>query len=152
MRLPKKLNLLEQRGMAKKPDKIIIDTNLWISFLITKDFKKLDERIKKRSVRIFFSLESIDEFLTVADRPKFKKHFSKTDIEQLIDLFDVYGEIVSVKSKIDICRDQKDNFLLSLSKDSQANYLITGDKDLLDLKTFEGTKIITMSDYLRKIN
>lgn len=126
MRLPKKLNLLEQRGMAKKPDKIIIDTNLWISFLITKDLKKLDERIKKRSVRIFFSLDSIDEFLTVADRPKFKKHYSKTD--------------------------QKDNFLLSLSKDSQANYLITGDKDLLDLKTFEDTKIITMSDYLKKIN
>ncbi len=32
--------------MRKKVDKIIVDTNLWISFLIKKDFKKLDERIK----------------------------------------------------------------------------------------------------------
>ncbi|MEK6781698.1 MAG: putative toxin-antitoxin system toxin component, PIN family [Bacteroidota bacterium] len=137
--------------MAKKADRIIIDTNLWISFLITRDFKKLDEKINKRRIRIFFSLESIDEFLTVADRPKFRRYFSKADIEQLIDIFDVYGEVVEVKSKVEVCRDHKDNFLLSLSRDSQANYLITGDKDLLDLKTFEGTKIIKMSDYLKKI-
>ena len=137
--------------MAKKADRIIIDTNLWISFLITKNFKKLDEKIKAKKIRICFSLEAIDEFLTVADRPKFRRHFSKADIEQLIDIFDVYGEVVEVKSKVDLCRDRKDNFLLSLSRDSQANYLITGDKDLLDLKTFEGTKIIKMSDYLKKI-
>ncbi len=134
--------------MAKKADRIVIDTNLWISFLITRDFKKLDEQIKKRRVRIYFSLESIDEFLTVADRPKFRKYFSKADIERLIDLFDVYGHIVEVKSTVDVCRDRKDNFLLALSQDSQANYLITGDQDLLELKTFEGTKIIKMADYL----
>lgn len=137
--------------MAKKVDKIIIDTNLWISFLITKDFKKLDSRIKGGKVRIIFSLDSIEEFLTVADRPKFKKYFSRLDIDKLIDLFDVYGEIVSVTSNVNLCRDPKDNFLLSLAKDSKTNYLITGDKDLLDVKAFEVTKILTMTDYLMKI-
>ncbi len=137
--------------MAKKVDKIIIDTNLWISFLITKDFKKLDSRIKGGKVRIIFSLDSIEEFLTVADRPKFKKYFSRLDIDKLIDLFDVYGEIVSVTSNVNLCRDPKDNFLLSLAKDSKTNYLITGDKDLLDVKSFEVTKILTMTDYLMKI-
>lgn len=135
--------------MAKKVDRIIIDTNLWISFLITRNFKKLDERVKKKRVRIYFSLESIDEFLTVAYRPKFRKYFSKVDVEKLIDLFDVYGEVVEVRSKVDLCRDRKDNFLLALSRDSQANYLITGDQDLLELKAFERTKIIKMADYLR---
>lgn len=138
--------------MPKRADRIVIDTNLWISFLITKDFRKLDEKIKKRKIRIFFSLDSIDEFLTVADRPKFRKYFNKADIEQLIDLFDVYGQVVEVKSKVDLCRDRKDNFLLSLSRDSQANYLITGDKDLLEMETFEGTKIIKMTEYLKKID
>lgn len=136
--------------MARRVDKIVIDTNLWISFLITRDFKKLDERIKKKRVRIVFSLDSIEEFLSVANRPKFKKYFSEADIEQLIDLFDVYGKIVEVKSKVDVCRDRKDNFLLSLAKDSEADFLITGDKDLLDLKAFVGTRIISMSDYLKK--
>jgi len=137
--------------MAKKVERIVIDTNLWVSFLINKDFKKLDDRIKKKRIRILFSLDSLEEFLNVANRPKFKKYFSKADINQLIDLFDTYGEIVEVKSKINSCRDPKDNFLLSLLMDSNADYLITGDNDLLEIKTFEGAKIIRIADYLKKI-
>jgi predicted nucleic acid-binding protein len=53
--------------MAKKPDRIIIDTNLWISFLLTKDLKKLDHKILSGSIKLLFSLESIEEFLTVVD-------------------------------------------------------------------------------------
>jgi len=136
--------------MPKKAERIVIDTNLWISFLITKDYKKLDGKIKGGEIKILFSLESMEEFLVVADRPKFRKYFDKEDIEQLIDLFDVYGEIVDVKSNIEICRDAKDNFLLSLSKDGKANFLITGDNDLLELKKFGKTKIIKVSDYLKR--
>jgi putative PIN family toxin of toxin-antitoxin system len=136
--------------MPKKTERIVIDTNLWISFLITKDNKKLDGKIKSGEIKILFSSESMEEFLAVADRPKFKKYFDKEDIEQLIDLFDVYGEIVDVKSNIEICRDAKDNFLLSLSKDGKANLLITGDNDLLELKKFGKTKILKISDYLKR--
>lgn len=136
--------------MAKKADKIVIDTNLWISFLITRNFRKLDKRIKTRAIRIVFSLELIEEFLTVINRPKFKKYFDKSDTEELIDLFEVYGDIFEVKSNVDLCRDKKDNFLLALAKDSQADYLITGDKDLLELKTFGATKIVLISDYLKE--
>ena len=137
--------------MAKKVDRVVIDTNLWISFLITKDFKKLDERIRTKSIRVMFSLELIEEFLTVVNRPKFRKYFTKSDIEKLMDLFDVYGEIVEVKSNIDLCRDKKDDFLLALAKDAQADFLVTGDKDLLELKVFESTKIVAVTDYLKKI-
>ena len=137
--------------MVKKVERIIIDTNLWISFLITKDFKKLDEKIKAKSIRVIFSLELIEEFLTVVNRSKFKKYFKKSDIEDLIDLFDVYGEIVEVKTSVSLCRDKKDDFLLALAKDSQSDFLVTGDIDLLELKVFESTKIIAISDYLKKI-
>jgi putative PIN family toxin of toxin-antitoxin system len=46
-----------------------------------------------------------------------------------------------------LCRDSKDNFLLSLCNDSKADYLITGDKDLLDLKKFGKTTILTITDF-----
>ena len=101
-------------------------------------------------MKAIFSVESNDEFLTVTDRPKFRKYFKKKDAQQLIELFDVYGEMVHVKSSVAICRDPKDNFLLSLSRDSKANYLITGDGDLLALRQFEGTKILTMTEFLKK--
>lgn len=136
--------------MAKKTDRVIIDTNLWISFLITKDFKTLDNSVKTGKIKIIFSLELIEEFLSIADRPKFKKYFSKEDNEQLIDLFEVYGEVTQVKSKVKLCRDPKDDFLLSLATDSSADYLITGDNDLLDIKRIGKTKIVTMTNYLKK--
>lgn len=138
--------------MGKRTDRVIIDTNLWISFLITKDLKTLDNKVKTGKIKIIFGLELIEEFLSVAGRPKFKKYFLKEDIEQIIDLFDIYGEIVHVKSKIELCRDPKDDFLLSLATDSKADYLITGDKDLLALKTIGKTKIVTMTDYLKKLS
>ena len=136
--------------MAKRTERVIVDTNLWISFLIKNDFRKLDEGIRDGKVKLIFSIDSIDEFLTVTDRPKFRKYFRKTDVEKLIELFDSFGEIIAVKSEVLICRDPKDNFLLSLSKDSQADYLITGDKALLELREFGGTRILSMSDYFRR--
>jgi uncharacterized protein len=135
--------------MAKKPDRIIIDTNLWISFLLTKDLKKLDHKILSGSIKLLFSLESIEEFLTVVDRPKLKKYFTLSDVEKLIELFDIYGEVIEVKSKVNLCRDTKDNFLLALAKASKADFLITGDLDLLVLKEFESTRILSFTEYLK---
>ena len=134
--------------MAKKTDRLVIDTNLWISFLITKNYKKLDARIKRTKVKILFSLELMEELLTVVSRPKFKKYFDNEDIEQLLNLVDFYGEMVDVKSDLKICRDAKDNFLLSLSKDGKADFLLTGDHDLLALERIDKTKIISISEYL----
>jgi putative PIN family toxin of toxin-antitoxin system len=138
--------------MPKRADRVIIDTNLWISFLITKDLRTLDTRIKTGKIKIIFSLDLIDEFLAITHRPKLRKYFSKSDVEQLIDLFEFYGEVVHIVSQIKLCRDPKDDFLLSLAIDSKADYLITGDNDLLVQNTIGKTKIITMADYLAKMN
>jgi hypothetical protein len=44
------------------------------------------------------------------------------------------------------------SYLLALAKDSQADYLITGDGDLLTLKNFEETEILTYQDFITRIN
>src|SRR3569833_1529867 len=134
--------------MPNKDVRLILDTNLWISFLITNDFSRLDEIILIKHCKLIFSAELLDEFLAVAGRAKFRKYFSKADIENVLDTIGEYAEFVMVKSKIEICRDVKDNFLLSLSIDSNANFLITGDKDLLEIKKIGETEIITISEFL----
>lgn len=136
--------------MKNNPKKVIIDTNLWISFLISKNYKQLDEIIFSGQCTLIFSGELLDEFLSVIKRPKFRKFFSQEDTENLIETIQDYAEFVEVVSKITLCRDIKDNFLLSLSKDSKSDFLITGDKDLLELETFESTKILTMSQFFEK--
>lgn len=62
--------------MQNKVNRIIIDTNLWISFLITKDYTKLDQIIFSGNCILVFSQELIEEFLAVANRPKFRRFFS----------------------------------------------------------------------------
>jgi len=137
-----------QVGMRIQKDRVIIDTNLWISFLLTKDFYKLDKIIANAGLTFLFSQELVEEFVEVTQRDKFKKYFSLDDVEVLLIKIKRRSIFVKVKSIITECRDPKDNFLLSLAKDGKATHLITGDKDLLVLERFNKTKILTISDYL----
>ena len=130
-----------------KPLKIVLDSNLWISYQISKRLVKIDLLLEKEEVKFIFSEELLQEFMEVASRPKFKKYFSEEDVNELLHLFDYYGDLVQVISKVEICRDPKDNFLLALSKDSRADLLITGDKDLLELEQFDSTKIVSFLDF-----
>jgi len=134
--------------MPKKNDRIIIDTNLWISFLLTNDFSKLDEIFSAKLITLLFSQALLEEFIGVAQRPKLKKYFSLKDLEKLLSQIKNVAEFIVVTSDVQICRDPKDNFLLALAKDGTATHLISGDKDLLDIKEFDNTKIITMTNYL----
>lgn len=131
-----------------KSDRIIIDTNLWISFLLTKDYSKLDKLFSKNGLILLFSQELLEEFVDVARRPKFKKYFAVADINSLLSEIHLKAEFFEVNSDINVCRDPKDDFLLSLCKDGNATHLITGDKDLLEIKMFGKTLILTITEYL----
>lgn len=129
--------------MAKATSRVILDTNLWISYLISRKLIKIDLLLEKGATRLIFSEESLGEFIEVANRTRFRKFFSEEDIIELLSIISLFVEIVEVRSKVEVCRDSKDNFLLALAKDSKADYLVTGDNDLLELESFEGTQIVT---------
>ena len=136
--------------MQKTKHRIIIDTNLWISFLLTKDLSKIDSLLKGNHVKLLFSQELLEEFIEVAKRPKFKKYFSQQDIKNLLSKINTKAEFITVKSNVTICRDAKDNLLLALAKDGKASHLITGDSDLLVLNKISKTEILTITSYLSK--
>ena len=63
--------------MPKKsnPLKIIIDTNLWISFVISKKLNLLDPLLLTGKARLLFSTELIDEIERTISKPKLKRFF-----------------------------------------------------------------------------
>jgi putative PIN family toxin of toxin-antitoxin system len=69
-------------------------------------------------------------------------------MQDLLEQISLHAAFIVVNSKIDLCRDPKDNFLLSLAVDGNATHLLTGDKDLLDLKKINKTIILTITNYL----
>ncbi|RAV30098.1 putative toxin-antitoxin system toxin component, PIN family [Sinomicrobium soli] len=132
--------------------KVILDTNLWISFLISKKLNALDSLLNEGKIVLVFSDELIEEFVKVITRPKFRKYFSTNDVKRILDCFDQFGKLIKVKSDVRICRDEKDNFLLNLAIDSKAHYLITGDGDLLVLNQIKNTRILTFADFMGVIS
>ena len=134
--------------MSLKIKRIIIDTNLWISFLITNDFNKLDQFLDSEKYQIVFSEELFNEFLEVVHREKFNRYFNDLNIKYLIEIINDKVLFVNVFSVVDVCRDVKDNFLLSLAIDGEVDYLITGDNDLLILMHYQKTSILTINDFI----
>lgn len=132
--------------------RLILDTNLWISFLISSKYEKLDKLLFNQECKLLFSEELLGEFVAVSKRPKLRKHISKDELEDLLETIDQVAEFVNVTSDVIECRDPKDNFLLSLAVDGKADYLLTGDKDLLVLEKIGDTDIKTISEFLNLID
>jgi len=128
--------------------KLIVDTNLWISFIISNKQDLLDPILFAEKARLLFSTELITEIQQTITKPKLKKYFATDALEQMLSTFEPFIDLIDVKSVVTICRDPKDNFLLTLAKDGKADYLLTGDNDLLDVKKFGKTKIITLSNFI----
>ena len=143
----------ERKDMPRsKSLKLVIDTNLWISFIISKKLNQLETILTTQNARVLFSSELVEELKATIAKPKLQKYFSENALDEMLDVFDPFVDFIVVKSKIQICRDPKDDFLLSLAKDGKANYLLTGDKDLLELVELGKTKITTITDFINKNN
>jgi len=109
----------------KKEDKslkIIIDTNLWISFLLGKCLSGLQELIHIGKIDVVTCDEQISELFEVLTRKKFRKYFTEKSIDEFFDLFEESTCNVGLKTITDLCRDPKDNFLVLLAIDSNANF------------------------------
>jgi putative PIN family toxin of toxin-antitoxin system len=132
--------------------KIIIDTNLWISFLIGKELKELKNLLIEETIQLVISEEIVEEIILVTQRPKLQKYFTPNKVDELVRFLRTIGLFVNITSEVLFCRDPKDNYLLALAKDSDANLLVTGDQDLLVLNPFENIKIMTVNEFLTTFN
>jgi putative PIN family toxin of toxin-antitoxin system len=133
--------------MTNKNVKVIFDTNVWISFLIGKTLSKIKGHISDGKITIVTTEQLLTEIKTVTSREKLKKYFPKERVNELIELLETIAEKVEIKPTHFINRDPKDNFLLDLIDSSNADYLVTGDKDLLELNPFKTAQILTPKQF-----
>jgi len=132
--------------------KILIDSNIWISGLISKTIRsRIQTIIADPDISIYASERLLNEIEEVANRPKIRR-FLEDDIilKRFLNIIRNRVEIVLPTSEVEVCRDPKDDFLLAISKDNNLNYLVTGDKDLLVIESYESTLIVTLSQFLEK--
>lgn len=135
-----------------KKIKIILDTNIWISYLISKKNNQWDTLIFSDKIQIIYSEKLLNEFIEVTQRDKFRKFISLDDLEVILNFLGDFAIFVeNIEKKYTLCRDLKDNFLLDLAVTAEADFLVTGDKDLLEIKTLENVKILSPTDFINLI-
>lgn len=128
--------------------KIIIDTNLWISFLIGKKLSIMKTLFTNTEIQIYSCDELMTEFNFVASRPKIRKYITDEDIRETYLLMEKYCYFFPVQKKaISPVRDKNDLYLLSFADTVSADFIITGDKDLLSLQFHNQTKILTYKEF-----
>jgi uncharacterized protein len=136
----------------RKEISVVIDTNWWISLFLSKYKSPLTTLFHDQKLIIYRSYYLTQEICNVLVRPKFKGLFTIDLFEDFIERYEKSTTLLTVTSEVSLCRDEDDNFLLALAKDSKADFLITGDKDLLVLKQFENTSILTLIEFLDHLN
>ena len=131
---------------------IVIDTNLWISFLIGKKLSVLKTLLLSRKLAIFVCDDLIDEIKKVTSKTKILKYISEEDVIATLELIDTYCiHVVITKQAVYPVRDAKDVYLLSLAETVCADFILTGDKDLLTLSSHHQTKIVTHSTFISEM-
>lgn len=136
--------------MEKEVKIIIADTNWWISLLIKNFNNQFALLLLSPKFQFVSSDELTGEIKDTLKKQRLQKYFNPGQVENFWYQFNALVTTVSVTSTVSICRDPNDNFLLALAKDSLADFLITGNKDLLVLGLFENTIICTLTDFIDK--
>ncbi|MDJ0754784.1 MAG: putative toxin-antitoxin system toxin component, PIN family [Ardenticatenaceae bacterium] len=135
--------------------RFLVDTNLFISYLITphNPLSELLELTAEGEITLIYPESLLEEIREVASRDKFRRYFSIQALDILIETIIILGEeIPKVNERIPrITRDAKDDYLLTYAVIGRANFLVTGDRDLLVHHPFEGISIVTVRELLEKI-
>ena len=132
--------------------KIVLDINIFVSsFFWGGNPRKIIERVIDGKDTLFTCKEILEETAVVLARPKFK--VSIEYITHLIHSIEELANCISVTGAIqNVCRDTDDDKILECALLANADYIITGDADLLVLEKFRGINIVTAKEYLEKVN
>lgn len=137
--------------MKKSRIKIVVDTNWWVSFVINRFKSQLTDLLINPSIHFATSPELQREIFETLDSPKLSKFIRPDLAAEFKAYFPKFTLLVEVSTSVSVCRDPKDNFLLALAQDADADYLISGDADLLILGQFGRTKIMKLPDFVLEL-
>ena len=131
------------------PLKIVLDTNIWVSYFINARADYLIRWIIDHDVTVYTSAELLTEIEEVLKRPKFKKQFP-FPVRDFISLHKQVCDEVNITRQYDLAPDVDDNFLFDLCKKVNADCLITSDKKLLNYSVSFPLEILTFNDLRSK--
>jgi putative PIN family toxin of toxin-antitoxin system len=125
------------------------DTNVLVSALLIKNSIPAQALNHAETLgEIVYSEACLHEIAEVLSRPKLQKYISADDTAGFLARIHRSWREIPILQRIEACRDPKDDKFLELALNAEVSVLITGDKDLLDMRPFQTINIMTPAEFL----
>jgi uncharacterized protein len=131
-------------------ERVVLDNNLLVSGLLLP--ASVPGQAFHRALQndqILVSEATLNELADVLSRPKFDRYISIKDRQEFLRLLSRVANVVPTTYTIHACRDPKDDMMLEVAVNGEAQALVTGDRDLLLLNPFHGIPIVTPAKYIK---
>lgn len=141
--------------MQEKSVRVVIDTNIIISAALSEEGNpaQIFEHMLLEQIENFITDEIIEEVINVFKRPKISKLINENDVEFMIDNYKQSSKKVHPKDKLEVVKeDPDDNKFIECAVEAGAEYIISGDPHLLNLKTYKNIKIVSPAEFVKIIN
>jgi putative PIN family toxin of toxin-antitoxin system len=133
----------------------VIDTGVLVSALIRPrgTTGAVLRALRDARFTAIYSTGMLGEVIDVLGREKFhtKYHLELGDITALVNLIRLRGELVVPNRSVAACRDPKDDKFLEVALAGEADCLISGDADLLDMISFQGIPFLRPVEFLARL-
>jgi putative PIN family toxin of toxin-antitoxin system len=130
---------------------VILDCNIWITLTINGQFDFIGNLFDKDI--IIASCDDLKrEIENVLNRPKIKRYISDEQILKMVELHDLATTFFKPGKILPVTKDPLDDYLFALAVKSKTDYLVTGDKLLLDVGVYKNTNVIALSDFRKLVD
>ena len=131
-------------------NRTVLDTTAIVSALLFNDSAPGRALIRALDTgTILVSTALAQELQDVLNRPQFDRYITREERDEFLMAFMREAELVEITETVAACRDPKDNQILELAVSGNADYIVTGDDDLLVLNPFRDIAIIAPADFVR---
>jgi putative PIN family toxin of toxin-antitoxin system len=130
----------------------VFDTNVIISALLFENSKPAQAfQYALANGEVLLSFDLLEELNEVLGREKFNRYVTNEEREEFLEVLVDRAVLIEIVANVQECRDPKDDKVLELALNGEAQYIISGDRDLLVLNPFRNVKVITVEDFLKII-
>jgi putative PIN family toxin of toxin-antitoxin system len=131
----------------------VIDTNIIIRAVIKPSgtVGPVLQRLRNCEFTAVYSEAILEEIVAKLALPRISKKYQLEEgvIEDLLGLLALRGELVNPSRPVRACRDPDDDMLIEAALEGKAEWVVTGDQELLTLEKFEGIRFVTPRTFLQ---
>lgn len=128
----------------------VFDTNIIVSALLFENSKPAQAlRYALANGEVLLSIDLLEELNEVLGRERFNRYLTSEEREEFLEALIERAILVEITENVQECRDPKDDKVLELALNGEAQYIISGDRDLLVLHPFRDVLVISVDEFLQ---